>query len=67
LADDNRRPRRGALSAAPEVRTVRQLESQRGSRLNISEQRRFGRNAPESGRIMLTLSFVVPDPKRTSA
>ena len=28
---------------------------------------RFGRDAPESGRVMLTLSFVVRDPKPTSA
>lgn len=28
-------------------------------------QRRFGRDAPESGRIMLTLSSSAGDPKRT--
>src|SRR5258705_13030778 len=28
---------------------------------------RFGRGAPESGRVMLTLSFVVRDPERTFA
>jgi hypothetical protein len=28
---------------------------------------RFGRDAPESGRVMLTLSFVVRDPKLTSS
>src|SRR5215471_11443030 len=47
--------------------SVRGLESRLGSQAQRSSDRgRVGRDAPGSGRIMLTLSFVACDPKPTS-